>query len=155
MEWVPLDVVSFLRSQRLPVDPTAEHITNHEGVPVDGRLLLQDGPELLLSWMGKYDPETRGAVKNAQTVVAVMCVCVYINVCVCKCIYMCVCLQACVRPKIQVFDVPLYAYSNVCKYLCIRTHARTHVRTSTRKSSSELQCDKNYDAYTCSCTAFL
>jgi len=70
MEWVPLDVVSFLRSQRLPVDPTAEHITNHEGVPVDGRLLLQDGPELLLSWMGKYDPETRGAVKNAQTVVA-------------------------------------------------------------------------------------
>jgi len=84
MEWVPLDVVSFLRSQRLPVDPTAEHITNHEGVPVDGRLLLQDGPELLLSWMGKYDPETRGAVKNAQTVVAVMCVCV----CKCLCVQM-------------------------------------------------------------------
>jgi len=70
MEWVPLDVVSFLRSQRLPVDPSAEFITNHEGVAVDGRLLLNDGPELLLSWIGKYDPETRGAVKNAQSVVA-------------------------------------------------------------------------------------
>ena len=35
------------------------------------RLLLQDGPDLLLAWIGKYDPETRAAVKAATHLVGV------------------------------------------------------------------------------------
>ena len=35
------------------------------------RILLEDGPELLLSWLGKYDGNTRAAVKVAQKLVAV------------------------------------------------------------------------------------
>ena len=37
IEWSPEDVVNFLRSQRLPIDPAADAIRNHEGLPVDGR----------------------------------------------------------------------------------------------------------------------
>ncbi len=40
--------------------------------PVDGRLLLQDGPDLLLAWVGKYDPETRAAVKAATQLATVL-----------------------------------------------------------------------------------
>ena len=49
LHWSPLDVVSFLRSQRLPLDPAAEYMANHEGSPVDGRTLLQDG--MSFSWL--------------------------------------------------------------------------------------------------------
>ena len=71
LEWMALDVVEFLRANRVPIDPAAPHICNHEGQPVDGRLLLQDGPDLLLAWVGKYDPETRAAVKAATQLATV------------------------------------------------------------------------------------
>ena len=35
------------------------------------RILLQDGPDLLLAWIGMYDPETRTAVKAATQLVVV------------------------------------------------------------------------------------
>lgn len=72
LEWMALDVVEFLRANRVPIDPAAPHICNHEGQPVDGRLLLQDGPDLLLAWVGKYDPETRAAVKAATQLATVL-----------------------------------------------------------------------------------
>ena len=37
MEWQAHDVVEFLRANRVPIDPAAQHISNHEGLPVDGR----------------------------------------------------------------------------------------------------------------------
>jgi hypothetical protein len=43
LEWSPLDVVYFLRSQRLPIDPAAEQLSNHEGTAVDGPMLVRDG----------------------------------------------------------------------------------------------------------------
>lgn len=40
MEWTPGDVVTFLRTYRLPIDAAADCIVSHDGIPINGSLDL-------------------------------------------------------------------------------------------------------------------